>query len=106
MSWWAWAFVANAAIMVIEYLNRTAGFATPLHAFRVTLPMILVGQVGLFYCWRDAPQMLQAWMVFTLGNCVLRLASVTWAVGEVPSFTTLAGVALMMAGGALVKAGG
>jgi len=106
MTWWMWAVVSNVTIMVIEYLNRTAGFVGPFDAFKITFPLILIAQIGLFYCWRDAPQMLLAWTVFTLGNCILRLISATWFVGEVPTLTTLVGVALIMAGGALVKVGG
>lgn len=104
--WWVWGLLANIAIMVIEWLNRSGGFASYFHALRFTLPLIFVAQMGLFYAWRDAPTMMLAWAAFTLGNTVLRLVNTTWMVGEIPSLSTLFGVALITAGAYCVKIGG
>lgn len=106
MTWWLWGLLANACIVLIEFLNRKAGAVSYLEQLTVTAPLIFVAQMGLFYCWRDAPKMLLAWAVFTLGNCAFRLISVQWAVGEPPGWVTLAGVAMMIAGAFTVKAGG
>lgn len=104
-TWVCWSLLANAMITFIEYVNRTGGYAS----FGAVLPhtglLILIAQAGLFYAWRDASSMMLAWAVFTVGNSAMRLASVTFAVGEVPTPRTLVGICLMLLAVWLVKTG-
>ena len=97
-----WSLVANFTIAYIEYLNRVVQFATFGHALRVTWPLILVAQCGLFYAWRGAPALMVAWMVFFIGNVTLRLGT-TWAAGEPPNLQVAAGLALVVAGALTIK---
>lgn len=103
MPWWVWSIVANLAINVIEFLNRTGGFATPLVAFRTTGPLIILAQVGLFYAWKGAPSMMLAWACFSAMNSLMRLVSNHYFVGEPLSVQGWAGCALMFAGMYVVK---
>ncbi len=103
--WIAAAIGANIVINLIEYLNRTQGWASPWQALKVTAPLILLAQIGLFYTWRYAPTMMVGWAVFTAGNAVIRLVSNHYFVGEPLSYTASLGVAVMFAGMMIVKGG-
>lgn len=105
MPWYCWGILANVFIALIEYVNRTGEYGY-LGTLRYTAPLIFAAQMGLFYAWRDAPSMMLAWAAFTVGNTVIRLASVQWAVREPPTFAALAGVAVMVAGAFMVQLGG
>lgn len=95
--WWLAALLANLCIMRVEAVNRgaTGQFWETLP---YTAPFILLGQVGLFYCWKDAPTFLTAWVCFTSGNLALRLLSTYLIVGEPLSIQTWLGTALVFAG--------
>jgi len=98
MNWVLASLLANVSIMWIEYLNRTGDYPTFLAAIRHTGPLILVGQLGLFYTFRGAPTFLTAWAIFTTGNAVLRLLSSYVLVAEPPGLWTLLGYGLMFLG--------
>ena len=69
-----WAFaslLANATIIATEYLNRTQ--PTLLAAWSRTWPLILVAQACLYFSYNRAPSLLMAWIVFTVGNSMMRL---------------------------------
>lgn len=100
-----WSIVANAAICSVEYMNRTGGFGSFWQAIPYTFLPIALAQIGLFYAWKDAPKMLIAWIVFTIGNSLFRIASTWLFVGEPLNLTVLAGVLLMIAGGRVVAMG-
>lgn len=104
--WWVASIIANLTIAVIEYLNRAGGYSSFGVALLHTGPFIIVAQFGLFYAWRDAPSFMFAWAFFTTGNCLLRLLSAHFAVGEPLSWLTVCGVSLMFGGACLVKVGG
>lgn len=103
--WYLWALVANASICVVEYMNRSGGYGSFWSAIPYTIWPIMIAQVALFYTWRDAPKMLLAWLVFTIGNTVMRIASTYWAVGEPVNPMVLFGVLVMIAGGRIVAYG-
>lgn len=105
MTWWMWGFAANLAIAGVEYMNRSGGYKSFLDAIPHTFVPILIAQIALFYCWRDAPRMLLAWALFTGGNCVLRVLSTWWMVGEPINWTVMAGVAMVLAGGRVISMG-
>lgn len=108
MPWWLVAsLTSNAAIMCIEYANRTLVHLGVLGTFARTWPLIIVAQIGLLYAFRGAPSWLFAWACFTVGNAAFRIAAVsTTHASEVGSWPiTMAGVALMLGGAFLVKEG-
>lgn len=105
MLWWQASILANVAIGIVEYLNRTGGYSTFPVALLHTLPFIAAAQLGLFYAWRDAPSFMIAWAFFTVGNSVLRCISAQFFVGEPLSWYTVAGVSVMFGGTYLIKMG-
>lgn len=104
--WFVWSLVANVTINVIEYLNRTAGFAHPIDAFKTTAPLIILAQVGLFYAWKGAPSMMLAWACFSAMNSLMRLVSNHYFVGEPLSIRGWVGCGIMFLGMYVVKTAG
>ncbi len=104
-TWWVASIVATLAITVIEYFNRAGGFSSFREALWITGPVILIAQWALFYTFRDAPSLMIAWWVFTIGNSVLRLGNVHFFVGEPVNWRILVGVSFMLLGGYFVKTG-
>ncbi len=104
-TWWMASILANVAIGVVEYLNRTAGYANFGTAILHTLPFVAAAQLGLFYAWRDAPSFMIAWAVFTVGNSLLRMVNAQFFVGEPMSWATVAGISVMFGGVYLIKVG-
>lgn len=103
--WWQASILANVAIAMVEYLNRTQNYPNFGTAIFHTLPYIVAAQIGLFYCWRDAPSFMIAWATFAVGNSVLRCVSAQFFVGEPLSWYTVAGVSVMFGGTYLIKIG-
>jgi hypothetical protein len=105
MPYWVLAnLLANASIMCVEYLNRTQP-DLPAALLR-TWPLIVVGQVCLWYSWKHAPSLLLCWAVFSVGNSLMRLALVTSILGEPTRMPwVLGGIGLMFGGSYLVKVG-
>ena len=104
--WWAYSLASNVSIIATEYFNRIAvgGWISVLPQ---TALLILVAQYSLFKCFNGAPNWFGAWIFFTVGNSVMRIASVWWlAETEVSRWdlTTL-GVAVMLLGSYIVKRG-
>ena len=103
--WWVASIIANFTIMTIEYLNRSGGYATWREALVHTGPFIIVAQWGLFYAFRDAPTFMMAWMVFTVGNSMLRLGNAHFLVGEPLNWKIITGVGLMLLASYFLKIG-
>ncbi len=103
--WFAWSILANFAIAVTEYMNRTGNYEHAGQAFMHTGPMIFVAQIGLFYAWRDAPTFLTAWAFFTAGNIGLRVLSAHFLVGERLGLGVVIGISLVVLGGHFVRNG-
>lgn len=104
MTWWLSAALACICIQFVEVANAqaTGGWLAVLPR---TLVPIVVAQWGLFYTWKNAPNLMTAWALFTLLNSVSRLAASWLAVGQTFDWRTPLGVAVMIGGGQLVKAG-
>lgn len=105
MPWWiAASVVANVAIIITEYLNRsTAGLG---NALMHTWPFILTAQVCLYFAWRTAPSLLLVWAVFTLGNSIMRIAMVGLWLHEPLKWTWIVlGISLMFVGSYAIKMG-
>lgn len=108
MPWWAWGLVGNVCVTYNEYVARTGRHASYLDALTGSwlIPSMLLLQAGIFYSYRGAPSMMFAWATFTLCGIVMRLASTHWALGEGLSWTTMAGIGLVLAGTYAIKVGG
>lgn len=104
--WMLASLLANACIIVVEYLNHTAtgGWRSVL---LMTLPLIVLAQWGLFVTFNSAPTLFYAWAVFTLGNSAMRVAMVACGLGsQVDSWGTVGlGIGTMLAGAMLLKRG-
>lgn len=102
MPWWIASIISNVAIIWTEYQNRNAlgGWVSVLP---ITGPAILVAQYCLFRAFNDAPHWFLAWVVFTVGNSIMRVSAVGFfgdKVGNWPlaltSITIMIGAAFMM----------
>ena len=106
LPWYTWLLISNVCIIAIEYMNRTAigGWSSVLPQ---TAPLIIVAQFCLFAGFNGSPHWLSAWVVFSIGNSIMRIGSVNVLSGhEVTSWVyILAGVGSMLGGALLVKMG-
>lgn len=106
MTWWMASLLSNVAIIMVEYINRTAtgGFISVLPK---TFLLIILAQFCLFRAFNGAPHWMIAWVVFAVGNSLMRVVSVNFMAGhEVANwYYTGGGCAVMMAGAYLVKSG-
>lgn len=105
--WWVCSILSNVAIITVEYLNRYSGGGSWLMALRFTWPLIILAQWCLWRSWSTAPHWLSAWMVFTIGNSLVRVLAVgVFGAGEVAAWwRVLTGITVMMAGSFLLKGG-
>ena len=102
MNWLAWIALSNTGIWWLEYCYRTGKYEN----FVVALPYIIVpmmmGQVGLFYGFRGAPNLLIAGAVFTVINVGLRVVN-TYLIGESINYINWIGVVLLVLATVLLK---
>ena len=105
MTWIFVSLLSNVAIIATEMLNRSS--PTLLAAMPRTLPLIAIAQVCLYYAFHGAPHWLMAWVVFTVGNAVMRIAAIqVWGAGEIGSWPyAIAGICIMLGGAMVVKQG-
>ena len=99
---------ANVAIMVSEYLHRSVPAGTAwIEILPKVAPVYIVAQYFLFKTFSGAPHWFTAWMVFTLGNSLMRVIAVqTFAPGEVTNWTSVSlGIVVMTGGAFLLKEG-
>jgi len=102
MPWWVASGLANVAIGVIEYVNRTGGYASYIQLLKVTGPFILLANWCLWQSWSGAPSLMTAWVVFSSGNIMIRLATSYW-IGEQPNLMVWSGVMMVVGGSYLIK---
>lgn len=105
LPWYLASLIANVAIIATEYLNRnaTGGWTSVLPQ---TAPLIIVAQWCLFLAFNGAPHWLMAWAVFTIGNSLMRVATVGLTAGEIASYPhVLLGIVIMVGGAFLLKEG-
>lgn len=100
--WILWILLANAGIMWLEYVYQTATYSSFLTALPYIVVPILVGQVGLFYGFRSAPNLFFAGAVFTLVNVGLRIIN-TYIIGESLNWYNIAGVGCLVLSTILLK---
>jgi len=102
--WILAGLLANFGIMWVEYVNRAGGHGGFLSTLPYTIVPIAIAQYGLYYSWSHAPSMMQAWIFFTVGNNLLRVAN-AYFVGEPVNAFTGAGISLALAAACLIKHG-
>lgn len=92
--------------MAVEYINRVTPGGWH-NALPKTVLFIFVAQWALYHAWSQAPHWFSAWIVFSLGNTVMRIVAVQLgASDEVTHWSyVLAGITLMVGGSLLVKMG-
>lgn len=100
--WVVHSFIANVAIMGIEYLYRAKSFSGFLPALPYIIIPILIAQYSLFYLFRESPTYLLGWAVFFLGNGILRVG-ISLYLGEPMSEQIMAGLFLIAAGAFFLK---
>jgi len=105
-----WVFaslLSNICIMGVEYLNHAGGYGSWAQTLLRTGPLIIVAQWGLYHAFSHSKHWLTAWAVFTIGNAVMRAASVAFFAGnQVGSWGhVLIGIAVMIGGSLLLKGG-
>lgn len=108
MTWWAYSLLSNVAIMVSEYLHRSVPAGSPWIELLPKVGLVyIVAQFCLFKSYSGAPNWFTAWMVFSIGNSLMRVVAVhLFANGEVTSWSNVSmGIAVMMAGAFLLKEG-
>lgn len=93
---------ANAGIFWLEYVYRHGTYQSFFHALPyITIP-IFMGQIGLFYGFRGAPNLLFAGALFTLMNIALRIVN-SYRLGEYLNAYNWSGVALLVVAMILLK---
>lgn len=100
--------LANLAIICSEYLHRSVPAGTPwIKIIPYVLPFYAIAQYSLFKSYSAAPHWFTAWMVFSVGNSLMRIVAVkTFAPGEVTSWThVVLGVTGMLCGAWMLKEG-
>ena len=95
MNWILASLMANVCIAVVELINRSGNYGSFASTLRYSFIFILIAQFGLYRSWSTAPSMLMAWLVFTVGNNVLRLISNHYFVGEPVNWRQIAIVCAM-----------
>ena len=108
LTWWVAAVLANIAIIASEYIHRSVPPGSPwVQILPYAFPVYIIGQFFLFRCFSGAPHWLTAWMVFTVGNSIMRIMAVsTYAPGEVTDWRrVILGVAGMIGCAFFVKGG-
>jgi hypothetical protein len=106
ISWVIFSLLSNLCIVATEYLNRSAK-GSWFSVLPYTLPFIIAAQYGLFRSFNGAPSWLVAWVVFTVGNSIARVAGVKFfAFGEVGNWWLVnLGVGVMLTGSFIIKGG-
>jgi len=105
VSWVLWSLIANVSVLSIEYANRKDYFEGFINGLPYMIWPIMIAQVGLYYCFRDAPSYMMAWAVFTVGNAILRVISNSVLLNEQLNWMVGIGVVGMVGCAFLIKQG-
>lgn len=100
MHWILGILVANVSITALEWIYRTGQFLNFRQAFWWVLPLMILGQFGLFWGFRGggASSLIYAGIVFTMINIIFRIANTYLFIGEtVSKFTWVALVLVVIA---------
>lgn len=102
MNWLAWIAFSNLGIFWLEYCYRAGKYDGFIQALPYIIVPIMMGQVGLFYGFRSAPNLLIAGAVFTVINVALRVTN-SYLLGEHLNLYNWFGVVLLVAATLLLK---
>jgi hypothetical protein len=102
MHWFLWVLLSNGGIMWLEYQYRNGTYNHFFPALPYIFIPILMGQVGLFYGFRGAPNLLLAGATFTVINVALRIVN-SYLLGEAPNLYNWTGVVLLVIATLLLK---
>lgn len=94
--------MANVGIFWLEYVYRNSTYDSFVSALPYIFVPMMLGQVGLFYGFRSAPNLLFAGAAFTLVNIALRIVN-SYRLGEVLNVYNWMGVACLIAAMFLLK---
>lgn len=97
-----WLMLANAGIFWLEYVYRHGSYGSFVSALPYIIVPIFMGQVGLYYGFRAAPNLLFAGALFTLMNIGLRVIN-SYRLGEYLNYYNWTGVALLIVAMFLLK---
>lgn len=100
--WILWILFANTGIFWLEYVYRNGTYSNFIPALPYTIVPILIGQIGLFYGFRAAPNLLIAGAVFTLINVSLRIVN-TYRLHETINVYNWLGVIFLIVATILLK---
>ena len=70
-----WILFANVGIMWLEFVYRTGQYGSFLQALPYIVIPIFMGQYGLYYGFKLAPNLLYAGALFTVVNVCLRIVN-------------------------------
>jgi hypothetical protein len=106
--WWAWSLLSNVCVTAVECLNHGAGRGSSwIEVLPKTGPFILLMQYCLYRAWSGGDHLLMVWVVFALGNAIMRVAAVRLLfhteIGSWPLITL--GTALIVAGSYAINLG-
>jgi uncharacterized membrane protein len=102
MNWVCWILIANASVLYLEWAYRIAKYPSFWQALPYVAIPVLTTQLGLFYGFRQAPNLFLCAATFTVINTVSRVATVIY-IGEKMSLANWAGVVFLLIGVILLK---
>lgn len=103
--WILYSIIANITIIYIEWSYRTSYHGNFVDGLPYMIVPILVAQFCLFNLFKGAPHYMIAWIVFTVGNSILRVTSNHYILKEDLSWVGFVGVGTIILGALLVKEG-
>lgn len=102
MTYLWWLLLANGGIFWLEYIYRHGTYGSFLQALPYTVIPIFMGQVGLYYGFRLAPNLFFAGAVFTIMNNLLRIVN-TYRLGETLNLYNWLGISFLIVSVILLK---
>lgn len=100
--WILWIVLSNVSVTYLEWVYRTSKYESFISSLPYIIIPILITQLGLFYGFRQAPNLLLCAAVFTTINTILRISTVLY-IGEQMLTVNWIGVALLFVGVMLIK---
>ena len=100
--WIVYSLVSNIFIIGIEFIYRKGIFDSFASGLPYIILPILISQYCLFHSFKDAPNYLLAWAVFTVGNVMLRFVA-NYYVGEQVTTGAFVGIAMILSGAFVMK---
>lgn len=100
--WIVYSVLSSIVVIITEAIYRSGHFETFLKSLPYLIVPIILGQYLLYHLFRDAPNYLLAWAVFTAGTVILRFIANHY-VGEPITSLSLLGIAMIISGAYVMK---